>query len=73
MLKELHGTGSRTREISQEEYDFAQEVFQGMLPTRERLILTDTIGPGHRAFTIPRFDGKITLNMGPEVFNDPRI
>jgi hypothetical protein len=64
--------GSRTRRISQEEYDFAKQVFKDTLPSRDRLILTDTIGAGNRAFTFPRFDGKITLNMGPAAFNDPR-
>ena len=65
--------GSRTREINDEEYDWAnREVFFGSLPPREDLILTDTIGGGDRAFTFPRYDGKITLNMGPAAFDDPR-
>jgi hypothetical protein len=67
--------GSRTRELTQEEYDWANnEVFAGSLPPRDRLVLTDTIGPGNprRAFTFPRFDGKFTLNMGPDAFADPR-
>jgi hypothetical protein len=65
--------GSRTREITQEEYDWANnEVFLGSLPPRDRLILTDTIGGNNRAFTFPRFDGKITLNMGSTAFSDPR-
>jgi hypothetical protein len=63
--------GSRVREITQEEYDWANsEVFRGALPPRERLLLTDTIGAGDRAFTFPRFDGKITLNMGPAAFHN---
>ena len=37
--------GSRTRELSPEEYEWAnKEVFLGSLPPRDRLILTDTIG-----------------------------
>ncbi|MEP6501997.1 MAG: hypothetical protein ABJD97_01600 [Betaproteobacteria bacterium] len=65
--------GSRTRDITQEEYDWANlQVFEGALPPRDRLVLTDTIGAGSRAFTFPRFDGKITLNMGPSAFDDPR-
>ncbi len=65
--------GSRTRELTQEEYDWANnEVFLGSLPPRDRLVLTDSIGGGDRAFTFPRFDGKITLNMGPAAFADPR-
>ena len=65
--------GSRTRELTAEEYDWANsEVFLGSLPPRDRLVLTDTIGGGNRAFTFPRYDGKITLNMGDAAFNDPR-
>jgi hypothetical protein len=68
----ISALGTRTRDLSQEEYDFANNVFAGSLPPRENLILTDTIGGGNRAFTFPRFDGKITINMGPDAFNDPR-
>jgi hypothetical protein len=69
----IANVGSRTREITQEEYDWANsEVFSGALPPRDRLVLTDTIGGGNRAFTFPRFDGKITLNMGSGAFDDPR-
>jgi hypothetical protein len=65
--------GSRTRDITQEEYDWANaQVFEGALPPRDRLVLSDTIGAGSRAFTFPRYDGKITLNMGPSAFDDPR-
>jgi hypothetical protein len=69
----IASAGSRTRELDRESYDWANnEVFLGSLPARQRLVLTDTIGGGKRAFTFPRFDGKITLNMGPESFDDPR-
>ncbi len=65
--------GDDTKEISSEQYDWANEnVFKGALPPRERLRLTNTIGAGNRAFTFPRSDGKITLNMGPTAFDDPR-
>jgi hypothetical protein len=69
----IASAGSKTREITQEEYDWANaEVFDGALPARGKLVLTDTIGGGNRAFTFPRYDGKITLNMGPAAFADPR-
>ena len=69
----IASAGSRTRALSQEEYDWANaQVFLGALPPLDRLVLTDTIGPGNRAFTLPRFDGKITLNMGGGAFADPR-
>lgn len=65
--------GSRTRDITEEWYKWANDqVFDGSLPPRDKLVLTDTIGAGNRAFTFPRFDGKITLNMGPAAFDDPR-
>jgi uncharacterized protein with LGFP repeats len=65
--------GSRTRELEAEWYDWANnEVFLGALPPRDRLVLTDTIGGNNRAFTFPRYDGKITLNMGSAAFDDPR-
>lgn len=65
--------GSRTRELSQAEYDWANEaVFLGSLPARDRIVLTDTLGGDGNAFTFPRFDGKITLNMGPTAYDDPR-
>jgi hypothetical protein len=69
----IASAGSRTRDLTLDEYNWANnEVFEGSLPARERIVLTDTIGGGGRAFTFPRFDGKITLNMGPEAFADPR-
>ena len=65
--------GSRTRGLTPEEYDWAnQKAFSGALPPRDKLVLTDTIGAGNRAFTFPRADGQITLNMGPTAFDDPR-
>jgi hypothetical protein len=64
--------GSRTRELTPEEYRWADEqVFRGTLPARDHLVLTDTLGPGDRPFTIPRFDGAITPNMGPTAFDNP--
>ncbi|KXF75575.1 hypothetical protein ATN84_16360 [Paramesorhizobium deserti] len=56
--------GSRSRELTQEEYDWANgRVFQGALPPRDQIVLTNTIGGGGRAFAFPRFDRQITLNM----------
>ncbi len=65
--------GSNSRELTQEEYDWANnEVFKGALPPKDKLRLTDTIGPDDRAFTFPTFDGKIDVNMGAAGMNDPR-
>jgi polysaccharide lyase-like protein len=64
--------GSEEREISQSEYDWANnEVFNGTLPPRERIILTDTIGWSDRPFVFPRFDEKITLNLGTQGYDNP--
>ncbi len=69
----IASAGSRERELTQDEYDFADHaVFQGTLPPRDRIVLTDTIGGNDRAFTFPRFDGKITVNMGAACYDDPR-
>lgn len=69
----IASAGSRTRKLSKMEYDWANaEVFEGALPPIDKIVLTDTIGGGGRAFTFPRFDGKITLNMGADSFEDPR-
>ncbi len=69
----IASAGSRTRELTDEEYRWANDqVFSGTLPPRDRIVLTDSIGAGGRAFTLPRFDGKITVNMGPDAFDDPR-
>ena len=69
----IASAGSRTRELTEEEYRWANdEVFSGTLPPRSAIVLTDTIGGGNRAFTFPRFDGKITVNMGADGFDDPR-
>lgn len=64
--------GSKVNEVSQDDYDWANaEVFEGTLPPREVLQLTDTLGPGNRAFTFPGPD-RITLNMGSYGLNNPR-
>lgn len=71
--------GSRERALSDEEYAWANgmasdqaQVFAGCLPPQDKLVLTDTIGAGNRAFTFPRFDGMTTLNLGPDGYDDPR-
>lgn len=69
----IASAGGETRELTTDEYDWANaQVFDGALPPRDKLLLTDTIGGGDRAFTFPRYDGKITLNMGLSAFADPR-
>ncbi|WP_134566390.1 hypothetical protein [Cryobacterium algoritolerans] len=55
------------------EYDWANSrVFGRMIPPRDRLELVDTIGAGKRETTLPRFDNRITVNMGDDAFADRR-
>src|SRR5262249_46518121 len=69
----IASAGSNTQELREDVYNWANdEVFSGSLPPRDKLVHTDTVGGGNRAFTFPRFDGKITLNFGPEGWPDPR-
>ena len=64
--------GEHEREPWDLEYDFANNnVFKGKLPPKSDIVITDTIGGGNRPFTMPRYDGKITLNMGTAGYNDP--
>ncbi|MFI6170781.1 hypothetical protein ACIBCN_28635 [Nocardia sp. NPDC051052] len=65
--------GSRHRELTPEEYSWANDsVFGGTLPPRDKIRLTDVLGPDDRPFTLPMWDGKISLNMGSEGYDDPR-
>lgn len=77
--EELASLGTQVRELSQEEYDWANGMsdgqamtFAGCLPSREDLLVTDIFGMPNRAFTFPRYDGKIVLNLGPAGYVDPR-
>ncbi|MDZ4828281.1 MAG: hypothetical protein SGJ13_17720 [Actinomycetota bacterium] len=66
-------SNEESRELHEDEYNWANErVFARTLPPREDIRLTDTIGAESRAFAFPRWDKKITLNMGPAAFLDPR-
>lgn len=66
----IAGIGERTERLSQQAYDWANaEVYAGTLPPREKLLLTDTIGASNRQFVWPRWDGKITLNMGGDLYD----
>jgi hypothetical protein len=64
--------GENERELTDFEYNFANNnVFKGTLPPKKDIILTDTIGGSNRAFTMPRYDGKITINIGKASYHDP--
>jgi hypothetical protein len=65
--------GARERQISDAEYDWANNtIFGGRLPARERIVITDTSGAEGRAFVYPRFDGAITVNLGAD-YDDPLL
>jgi hypothetical protein len=75
----IANAGTQIRELTQEEYDWANgmadgqaQTFAGCLPPREKLLVTDIFGLPNRAFTFPRYDGKIVLNLGPSGYVDPR-
>jgi hypothetical protein len=58
-------------QLTTDEYDWAQQTFS------ERYLAEDGCcrptplaeGPG---LCLPRYDGKITINLGPEAYEDPR-
>lgn len=62
--------GHDGRDVRPDEYALAQLVFGPATPSRDKLRITDTIGAGNRPFTFPRFDGVITLNLGPEGYTN---
>ncbi|MGF9812153.1 hypothetical protein, partial [Bacillus toyonensis] len=59
------------RKITQEEYDFANLVFKGTLPTRERITLTNMTGLSGRLFATPNIDGGVILNLGDNIYQNP--
>jgi len=62
---------TKEQTLSQADYDFANQVFRGSLPPREKIVVSNSIGAGGRPFTYPRFDGKIVLNLGDH-YTHPR-
>jgi hypothetical protein len=65
-------SGQRRRLLTPEEHDWAETtVFRGTLPARDRIVLTDTVGLGGRAFTVPEPGGTISVNLGSAAFDDP--
>lgn len=54
------------RELTVEEYAYADRVFKGSLPPRSDIRITDATGAGGHHYTFPRFDRKIVLNLGDD-------
>lgn len=46
-------TPSKARFLNQAEWDILQQVYQGTLPSRYRIMLTNGLGGGNRPFSIP--------------------
>jgi hypothetical protein len=63
--------GETRRSLEDCEYDWAQELFAGTLPPKDKIVVTDTIGGNGQPFVFPRFDGKITMNLGPQMYANP--
>jgi hypothetical protein len=62
----------RHRTLTSAEEAFANQVFQGTLPSRDRLVLTNLAAVTGRAFTWPNVDGSILLNMvNNSAYDDP--
>ena len=60
----------KQRTISGAEYEFANKVFGGTLPQKEKIVITNMTGLGGSAFVIPGVDGKIYMNLG-NGYDDP--
>jgi len=59
------------RKLSEEEYDFANVVYQGTLPPIDRITMTNLSGIGGRAFVAPNADGTVLMNISDEVYSFP--
>ncbi|MCO7220883.1 hypothetical protein [Klenkia sp. PcliD-1-E] len=64
--------GARERTLTPDEETWARrELLGDALPPRARVVVTDVLGAGGRPFTMPRWDGTTTVNLGPDLFADP--
>lgn len=60
----------RHRLLTDDEYAFADTVFQGTLPPREKIFVTNLSHDGGRKYTWPNLDGSVLLNLN-DAFDDP--
>jgi hypothetical protein len=63
--------GSRGRQISPEKYAEADKVFAGTLPDTSKSVITDQARAYGNSFVYPGFDDKITVNLGPDRYDNP--
>jgi hypothetical protein len=57
--------------MSEEEATFARKIFGNSLPAKEQIILTNTMRPDGRRFTMPGLGGSYFVNLGDAAFRDP--
>lgn len=68
----LADLGSNTRDITQAEYDYANNhVFKGKLPPKDIIKISDSSGMGGAKFVFPDADGRIIMNMGKNLYQNP--
>ena len=60
----------KQRTISDDEYEFASNVFHNTLPPMNQIILTNLAGLNGRAFTVPWVDNNIYMNLG-DAYDSP--
>ncbi len=65
-----NGKMPKTRWLTTEEYDRANDFFNNSLPPRETIIVTNLWGSNKRPYTIPNGLGLIYMNMG-ELYDNP--
>jgi hypothetical protein len=58
------------RTMTDEEYRFANTVFDGTLPPKDRIFLTNLSHGGGRKYTWPSLDGSVIVNLNT-AFDDP--
>lgn len=63
----------RYREITPAEYNWANgKIFNGNLPPKDRIIITNLLGFQKRAFVWPTGAGKILMNLGKQGYDNPQ-
>jgi hypothetical protein len=66
------GEEPRHKLLTEEEYKWANDkIFNGTLPSRGTIIVTNLIGIGGRQYTIPNGFGQTYMNMGSGGYKDP--
>lgn len=62
----------RYREMTTTEYNWANsKIFNGTLPSRDDIIITNLLGMGKRQFVWPTGAGKILMNLGKQGYDNP--